>query len=251
MEIKNKIAIITGASGGIGLSVARLLSEKGATVVLAARSEDKLKTLMREIPNSHYIVTDMRRPDDVKNLVAKTKEKFGRIDILVNNAGQGLRAPLEKVDQAAYRDIMELNVFAVLNAMKEVIPVMRAQGGGTILNVSSMVSKNYFPGLSAYASTKYALNALSLTAREELKKDGIVVSLFHPKMTATDFGKNSAGLPYESRQGIATSAQGALNAPAMSALGRSTSASGRVDTPEAVAEKIVEQIESGEAESQM
>ena len=72
-------------------------------------------------------------------------------------------------------------------------PYMRAEGGGMILNISSRVSKNYFPNLSAYASTKYALNALSLTAREELKKDNIIVSVFHPKMTATNFGKNSVG----------------------------------------------------------
>jgi len=203
-----------------------------------------LKKLMREIPNSHTIKTDMRKPEDVKNLVVKTKEKFGRIDILINNAGQGLWSPLEKIETQAYRDIMELNVFAVLNAMQEVIPIMREQGGGTILNVSSMVSKNYFPGLSAYSSTKFALNSLSLTARDELKKDGIVVSVFHPKMTATDFGKNSRGVPYLSSAGPINVGTGQIQQTA-------TSASGRVDTPEMVAEKIVEQIESEEAEAGM
>jgi len=245
MKIKNKIAIITGASGGIGLAVAKALAEKGATVVMAARSEDKLKKLMREIPNSHTIKTDMRKPEDVKNLIVKTKEKFGRVDILVNNAGQGMRAPLEKIDNAAYRDIMELNVFSVLQAMQEVIPIMRAQGGGMILNVSSRVSKNYFPELSAYASTKYALNALSLTARDELKKDGIVVSVFHPKMTATDFGKNSAGIPYSSVAGPSNVGTGQIQQTATSASGR------QVDTPEMVAAKIVEQIENEEAEAGM
>jgi short-subunit dehydrogenase len=250
MNIKNKIAIVTGASGGIGLCVAKALSKKGATVVLAARSEDKLQKLMHEIPNSHIIVTDMRKPEDVKNLIAKTVAKFGRVDILVNNAGQGMRAPLEKVETKAYRDIMELNVFAVLNAMQEVIPIMREQGGGTILNVSSMVSKNYFPGLSAYASTKYALNALSLTARDELKKDGIIVSVFHPKMTTTDFGKNSAGIPYVSAAGPGSSlgvGGEATRSPSVVPSRPEKS----VDTPEAVAEKIVEQIESGEAEANM
>ncbi len=92
-----------------------------------------------------------------------------------------------------YRAVMELNVFAVLLAMQKTIPIMRKQGGGMILNISSLVSKNYFPTLAAYASTKYALNALSLTAREELQKDNIVVSVFHPKMTATEFGAQCAG----------------------------------------------------------
>ena len=127
------------------------------------------------------------------------QDKFGRIDILVNNAGQGLLSPVETVDLDEYRGIMELNVFAVLVAMQAVIPIMRKRGGGTILNVSSMVSKNTFPMLAAYASTKYALNALSLTARQELAKDSIIVSVFHPKMTATDFGQNALGQKYDSR----------------------------------------------------
>jgi short-subunit dehydrogenase len=119
----------------------------------------------------------------------------------VNNAGQGLRSSVETINLDDYRNIMELNVFAVLVAMQEVIPIMRKQGGGTILNVGSMVSKNTFPMIAAYASTKYALNALSLTARQELAQDNIIVSVFHPKMTATDFGKNAHGQKYDSRAG--------------------------------------------------
>ena len=85
--------------------------------------------------------------------------------------------------------------------MQQVIPIMRKQGGGMILNVSSMVTRMYFPNLAAYSSTKYALNSISLTARQELEKDHIVVSVFHPKMTATDFGKNAKGETYDSRAG--------------------------------------------------
>ncbi len=102
-------------------------------------------------------------------------QKFGRVDILVNNAGQGLLAPVEKIDIEQYKSIMDLNVYGVVRAMQDVIPQMRSQGGGLILNVSSMVSKNYYPGLAAYASTKYALNAISLTARQELAGDKIIV----------------------------------------------------------------------------
>jgi short-subunit dehydrogenase len=230
MNIKNKVAIVTGASMGIGLSLARALAREGASVVLAARSLDTLKKLEQEIPNSYAIETDMRKEEDIKNLIKKTKEKFGRIDILVNNAGQGMHSPVEKINIADYRNILELNVFGVLHAMQEVIPIMREQGGGFILNVSSMVSKNYFPRLAAYASTKYALNALSLTAREELKEDKIVVSVFHPKMTSTDFGKNSAGTKYDSSAGR----------PGMS-----------VDTPDQVAEEMIKQIENEEPEAHM
>jgi len=230
MKINNKIVIVTGASGGIGLAVAKVLAEKGAEVVLAARSSDKLKELEKEIPNSYAVPTDMRNIEDVKNLIQSTVKKFGRVDILINNAGQGLHAPIEKININSYREIIELNVISPLEAMQEVIPLMRTQGGGLILNVSSMVSKNYYPELSAYASTKYALNAISLTAREELKKDNIIVSVFHPKMTATDFGKNSVGVPYSSSAGR----------PGMT-----------VDTPEEVAEELVNLIESEEAEGNM
>jgi short-subunit dehydrogenase len=233
MEIKNKVIIVTGASAGIGLAVARLLHQHGAKVVLAARSKDALETLQSELPESLAVPTDKTKPVDIKRLVLIAQEKFGRIDILINNAGQGLYAPIERIDMAAYRSIMELNVFAVLEAMQAVIPIMREQKdphGGMILNISSMVSKNYYPGLAAYASTKYALNALSLTAREELKPEGIVVGVFHPKMTATDFGKNSVGEKYESSAGR----------PGM-----------KVDTAEDVAIQILEQIKSEDAEANM
>ncbi len=230
MEIKDKVVIVTGASMGIGLAAARLFAERGASVVLAARSKDALEKLQAEIPRSLAVTTDMTKPADIKHLIDAAKEKFGRIDVLINNAGQGLRSNVEAIKMDDYRSVMELNVFAVVEAMQAVIPIMRAQGGGMILNISSMVSKNYYPGLAAYSSTKYALNSISLTARQELKPDHIVVSVFHPKMTATDFGKNSAGEKYESRAGRA----------AMT-----------VDTPEDVAMHISEQIESEAPEANM
>jgi len=230
MKIQNSVVIVTGASMGIGLAVARELAKRGAKVVLAARSVEKLKKLENEIPNSFAVAMDMRKPEDVKELVEATIEKFGRIDILINNAGQGLRSSVEKIDLDEYQSIMDLNVFSVVRAMQQVIPIMRKQGGGMILNISSMVSKNYYPELAAYSSTKYALNAISLTARQELAPDNIVVGVFHPKMTATDFGQNALGTTYESRAGR---------------LGM------MVDTAEQVAEAIAEQIESEESEAMM
>ena len=126
------------------------------------------------------IPADLQAGDRTR-LVRRTLERFGRIDILVNNAGQGLYAPFERTDLGDFRSIMELNVFAVTDLMRKVIPVMRRKGGGRIINISSLVSKGCYPGLSAYASTKYALNALSLIARQELAKDGIVVSVMPPE----------------------------------------------------------------------
>ncbi len=234
MQLKDKVVIVTGASEGIGAAVAKQLAAAGAKLVLASRNADVLKKMSAELPGSFVVPTDMRKPADITNLVAKTVAHFGRIDIFINNAGQAQYGPIESVDLAGYQSIVELNVYGPLRAMQAVIPQMRKQGGGMILNVSSMVSKQYIPNLGSYASTKYALNALSLTAKQELAKDKIVVSVFHPRMTATNFGKNATGARmFENR----------ASAPERNPM--------PIDSPEAVAEKIIKQIGSEEAESMM
>lgn len=234
MDIKDKIVIVTGASEGIGLAIARALTGKGAKVVLAARSQDKLDALEKELAGSFAVETDMRNPKDIANLMKKTLDKFGRIDILVNNAGQGMYGPVENIDIDNYRKIMELNVYAPLIAMQTVLPQMRKQGSGMILNVSSSVSKNYFPNLAAYASTKYALNAISLTARQEWAKDNVIVSVMHPRMTSTNFGKNAIRTT-EFQAGVRPGDAARM----------------KVDAPEQVAEKVIQLIESGEPEADM
>ena len=191
MEIKDKVIIVTGASMGIGLATARLLAGKGAKVALVARSKETLEKLAEELPESFAVAADLSDPEEAERMIEEIKNHYGRIDALVNNAGRGIYGAIENVDLEAYRKVFALNVMGPLTAMKKVIPIMRAQGGGAIVNVSSMVSKAYIPYLGAYASTKYALNAISLTARAELEKDGITVSVVHPGMTATEFGKNA------------------------------------------------------------
>lgn len=230
MEIINKVIIVTGASEGIGLATVKALDLQGAKLVIAARSVEKLSALAEELHDALVVPTDLRNPEDIKQLVAKALEKYGRIDVLINNAGQGMFGPLESIDIEKYQQIIDLNVYGPLRAMQAVIPVMRKQGGGSIVNVSSNVSKNYFPNLSAYASTKYALNALSLTARTELADDSITVGVMHPGLTATQFGAN--GLRNES-------------AAPFNASGRQAS------TPEQVAEKIVEAVKTGASETFM
>lgn len=239
MDIKNKVVIVTGASEGIGRATAEALSREGAKVVLAARSDDKIAHLAHSLPGSLAVHADMRNPADIQNLIDRTIAVHDHIDILVNNAGQGMYGPVENINLEQYREIMELNVYGPLLAMQMVIPHMRGRGG-MIVNVSSRVSKNYFPNLAAYASTKYALNALSLTAREELKKDGIVVSVMHPKMTATDFGKNSITGGASRPVRPAGTSPSPTNNPGM-----------QVDTPEAVAEKIIALIKSEAPEAEM
>ncbi len=124
-------------------------------------------------------------------MIAQVQQHYGRIDILINNAGQGMYVPIANADLDQYRAVFELNVVSVLNAMQTVIPIMRAQGGGVIINISSGLSKRLVPGVGPYASTKYALNALTLTARMELAPENIRVGLMIPGLTSTDFAKNS------------------------------------------------------------
>jgi short-subunit dehydrogenase len=134
-------------------------------------------------------VTD---PDDAARLVETAIARFGRIDVLVNNAGRAMAKPVEKIDLAEYTRLFELNVLAPLRLMQLVIPRMREQGRGQIVNISSQASTKYIPYIAGYASTKFALNNLSLTAREELAADGITVSIVKPGIVDTDFGQHTA-----------------------------------------------------------
>jgi len=133
MDVKNKIVVVTGASSGIGLATARLLTERGAKLALVSRSKEKLKALSKELPESIAIPADMTKPNEIKRMVEQTKDHFGRIDILVNNAGQGYYATLEKTDLDIFHHIFDLNLMGPLIAMQQVVPIMRKQGQGAII----------------------------------------------------------------------------------------------------------------------
>jgi len=190
MDVSGKVVLVTGASTGIGAAAARLLAEKGARLALSARSVDKLERLSAELPGSAVFPVDMCDEAGVRKMVADVAEHFGRLDVLINNAGRGMHGPLEAIDTSEYRGLIELNLIGPLVAMQAAIPLMRAQGGGAIVNISSGTALMYSPGLSGYSATKRALNGLSLTARNELADDGIVVSVVYPYVTASDFYNN-------------------------------------------------------------
>ena len=206
MDVKGKIAIVTGASSGIGASTPRHLGRPAAKVVLAARREDRLTAIAHDIDGSLPVTTDVTSPDHIDRLIDVTLRTFGRVDILVNNAGQGLHAPIESIDIDDYHAIMELNVYAPLRLMQTVIPLMRKQGGGSIVTVSSATTKMELPGVAGYASTKCALNMLSQVARRELVGDHISVNLIYPYITETEFPGKMRGA---SMQGFAMSGHSA------------------------------------------
>ena len=177
MNIKNKVVIVTGASSGIGYASAKLLAEKGAKTVLVSRSRGKLEQLAHELPEALAIPADMTKPAEIKQMVKQAEAHFHQIDVLVNCAGQGYDAPVETTDIGIFQHIFDLDVVGPLVAMQQVIPMMKRQGGGAIMNVSSGTALMYLPNNGAYSAMKRALASISLTAREELKQDGIVVSV--------------------------------------------------------------------------
>lgn len=230
MNVKDKTAIVTGASSGIGLSTAQLLSKMGAKVALVSRSKERLEKLSKEMPNSIAVAADMSKVFEVKRMVKEVSDKFGKIDILINNAGIGYDALTEKIDVDTYHYVFDLDLVGPLAAMQQVIPLMRKQGGGTIINVSSAVALMTLPNNAPYASIKRALATLTLTAREELKDDKIIVSVIYPYITLTNFERNTIrDVPVPESE-------------------LEPSGPFPPDSADFVAQKIVEGIESGEAE---
>jgi short-subunit dehydrogenase len=190
-ELKGKTAIVTGASSGIGRATAQLLTQNGVKVGLVSRSRELLEALSGTMPGSRAFPTDMTKIPQIKKMVSGVLRHFGTIDILVNNAGQGYEATIEQTEISTFRYIYDLNVIGPLIAMQQAIPVMKEQGGGTIINVSSGTALMNLRGMSPYSSSKRALADISLAAREELSVYGIVVSVIYPYFTVTSFGKNS------------------------------------------------------------
>ena len=227
MQIKDRVFIATGASSGIGLATAFALSGRGARVALLARSTETLENLARQLPGSLPVTAVMTQFDRVREAVQLVNAHYGCIDGLVNNAGRSYAASVEEIDATLFDEIFHLNVLGPIVAMQAVIPQMREQGGGSIVNINSGTAFMTIPQYSVYVSSKRALLGFSLTARAELEKDNVVVSEVYPFVTATNFGKNRMGNP--SGGGPASNyAEG--------------------DTPEFVASLVLQAIEEGQAQ---
>jgi len=227
MQIQDRVFVVTGASSGIGLATAMALTEKGGKVALLARSTQALLDLSVGLPGSLAVTADMIDFGGLRSAIASVHDHYGRIDGLVNNAGRSYAAAIEDIQPEVFDEIFHLNVLAPIVAMQAVIPFMRQQGSGAIVNVNSGTAFMTIPSYSVYSSSKRALVGFGLTAREELKGDGIVVSQVYPGVTATNFGVNRMG----------------KNAPGAPAADYS-----KGDTAEYVAGLIVQAIEEGENE---
>ena len=191
--ISGKVIIITGASSGIGRATALRLAAEGARLVLVARRENLLLELAEEIRkaggSSLVLPLDMHQRDHVKTMVHSARDHFGRIDVLVNNAAFGYYGTVENTPADIVHEMFEVNFEAPLLASQLVIPIMKAQGSGHIINISSVAGKRGLPLSGIYSATKFAMQGISEALRVELRDSGIHVSVVSPGATESEFGE--------------------------------------------------------------
>src|ERR687893_1548314 len=197
--LKGKVAVVTGASSGIGEATVMELASRGASVVAAARSVDKLEDLARRTAayGVRIAETDVADRESVETMVEQVAQEFGRIDVLVNNAGLGLSGRVAELRAEDLRYVFEVNTIGPLNCVQAALP--RMGDGGRIINVSSVVGKRAIPKVGGDCSTKFALNALSDSLRGEVADRGVSVTSVYPGTTRTSFRDNSRRTKDEKR----------------------------------------------------
>jgi len=195
MRLRDRTVIVTGASMGIGRETARVFARAGANVVLASRNAERLARAAQELQayrgRSLAVPTDVADSQAVEAMVRRAAEEFGSVDILVNNAGLGLYATLAEGSMENIRYLFEVNVFGALNCIRAVVPYMKQQQRGQIINVSSLAGKIAAPNEGAYAATKFALAAISDALRLELLDYGITIITVYPGPIETPFRENT------------------------------------------------------------
>src|ERR1700716_1650780 len=193
MELAGKVVVVTGASMGIGEAIAQIFAEQGASVVLLSRDAarvEEARVRVGHLDRTLALSCDVRHREDIDRALGLTLHHFQRVDVWVNNAGRGLLDSVAGMDMPACRDMFETNFFGAGAGMQAVIPVMRQQGTGTIINISSVAGHIPLPFHAAYSATKFALNAIGKGARIELMRDGIHVLTVCPGYVRTEFGAN-------------------------------------------------------------
>jgi short-subunit dehydrogenase len=191
---RDKVVIVTGASSGIGEAVAREFAKNGSKVVLAARSDEKLAAITREIKalgyDAMYVRTDVSKEEDCRNLVERTIEKYGSIHILVNNAGISMRARFDDVDLGVLHKLMNVNFWGTVYCTKYALPFLVANKG-SLIGVSSVAGFHGLPARTGYSASKFAMHGFLETIRIENLNRGLHVMIIAPGFTATEIRKHA------------------------------------------------------------
>ncbi len=189
-NIKGKVVVITGASSGLGEAAAKHLSALGATIVLGARRADRIEKLASEINDnggkSLAIAVDVTQRDQVKKLVDSAVEHFGRVDVILNNAGIMPLSPMDRLNVDEWDTMIDVNIKGVLNGIAAVLPYMKAQKSGQIINTSSVAGHKIFTGSAVYSATKFAVRALTEGLRMEVKPYNIRTAIVCPGAVKTE-----------------------------------------------------------------
>ena len=191
MKLSEKVVVVTGGSRGIGFAIAKLFSENGAKVVITSQDSQRLEKASSEIPNSFGIVADIRKKDQVKNVIDKTIEKFGKLNILVNNAGIFPKIKrLHEIDEEEWNEVLDVNLTGQFRFTKEAIPYLQ-KTSGSIINISSDAGLKAYQGFNAdaYSASKAALIVLTKCWALEYAKDKIRVNCICPGVVDTDMTK--------------------------------------------------------------
>jgi short-subunit dehydrogenase len=194
MDMSEKVVVITGASMGIGEAIAKLFADHGAAIVFSSRDQTRAEAARARVAPqqpSLAVACDVCDAAQISALLRATLERFGRVDVWVNNAGFGLIDSIEHMERQAYRRMFETNLFGAIEAMQQVIPVMKRQKSGCIINISSVAGYIAVPYMGAYGATKRALNAISRAARLELEGSGVSVVNICPGVVNTSFGDHA------------------------------------------------------------
>jgi 3-oxoacyl-[acyl-carrier protein] reductase len=192
MELKDKIAVVTGGTRGIGFDIAAALVAEGAKVFVCGRDGGVLKSALQKLRGNAQgsadgVAADMRKYEDCRKVVHGAAERFGGLDILVNNAGIGVFKPVDQLSPEEWDSVIETNLSGVFYCCREAIPFMRRRGGGYIFNISSLAGVNPFAGGSAYNASKFGLNGFSEAIMQDVRYDGIRVSYIMPGSVDTAF----------------------------------------------------------------